>query len=306
MTRHALLSRADWLDRDRHAGYGARPFPDDVDRRIAALLVECLALPADGNTRAAGGGLGEDRVLVLQAFAERMATQAVRSGDDNAVFLGLAALALCVDILDARDMLMVLAQLHDAAWRLDVPPDSIIARLAPHFPNAARDFFRPFLARSAVDRSIVAMGFTTSGRADDFAYVPMAAAEMRRLMAPANEYGWPATEATEAVNRLLNLPATGDEQDWEIELADPARLDDMLRALETSHDFEIRSALALLTIAALENAADAGPPDPALVRRARALIAAEQRLHDRMRYYWQMSHGSRHPTLIDELLTPSA
>lgn len=304
MTRRALLARARWLDSERHAGYRLRPIPDDADRRIAALLVECLALPADGAASAAAGGLSEDRALVLKAFAERMATQAVRRGDDNAVFLGLAALALCVDIVDARELLIVLALLHDAAWRLDVPPASLTARLAPHFPNAARDFFHPFLARRDVDRSIVVMGFTASGSNEGFAYVPMPAAEMRRLTAAANEYDWPAREATEAVKRLLNLPATGHEQDWEIELADPARLDDILRALATTRDFETRCALALLSIAALEDAADAGPPDAALVRQARALIAAEQRLHDRMRYYWQMSRHSRHPTLIDDILTP--
>lgn len=58
------------------------------------------------------------------------------------------------------------------------------------------------------------------------------------------EFYGPKAGAEGIINRLLNLPTTGKEQDWEIELADPTKIDEMLDVLELSNiDFETKVRL---------------------------------------------------------------
>lgn len=46
----------------------------------------------------------------------------------------------------------------------------------------------------------------------------------------AREFYGATVEAQRAINKLLALPASGREQDWEVELADPHRVEEMLAA----------------------------------------------------------------------------
>lgn len=54
-------------------------------------------------------------------------------------------------------------------------------------------------------------------------------------------------EDTDYLNKLLNLPAGGDEQDWDIELADPARLSEFL-ATYKAYDFKLSTRKAFLAL----------------------------------------------------------
>ncbi|WP_333606365.1 hypothetical protein [Arsukibacterium sp.] len=101
------------------------------------------------------------------------------------------------------------------------------------------------------------------------------------------EFYGPKIEAEDAINKLLNLPATGREQDWEIELADPARIDEMLDALETKEiDFDCQSALSLLVISSIDEANELGLLNEKQVRRAAELFFINSDLRDRMCFYW--------------------
>lgn len=61
------------------------------------------------------------------------------------------------------------------------------------------------------------------------------------------DYHWPDRDAVTRLNSILNLPARGHEQDWEIEMADEARVPEWLALLHNgSLGFEDRAALALL------------------------------------------------------------
>ena len=60
--------------------------------------------------------------------------------------------------------------------------------------------------------------------------------------------------AIEYLNRLLHLPATGKEQDWDIELADATRLDDFLNVLDHQHlSDDQKQALMALIIASYDD-----------------------------------------------------
>jgi hypothetical protein len=66
-------------------------------------------------------------------------------------------------------------------------------------------------------------------------------------------YHWPDANAVRTLNSLLKLPATGREQDWEIEMAEIGRMPEMLALLNgATLDLECRSALALLMLHALD------------------------------------------------------
>ncbi|MFT3722510.1 MAG: hypothetical protein QM773_02900 [Hyphomonadaceae bacterium] len=93
-------------------------------------------------------------------------------------------------------------------------------------------------------------------------------------------------EAERTVNRLLSLPASGHEQDWEFELADPHRVQEMLDAMETDLSFDERCAVALLTIASIDEAVDAGNVDPGDVQRANSILMRYAQVREAMIFYW--------------------
>ncbi|WP_342249388.1 hypothetical protein [Sphingomonas sp. OTU376] len=101
------------------------------------------------------------------------------------------------------------------------------------------------------------------------------------------EYYGPTVAAVERLNRLLDLPATGHEQDWEIEFADPAKLGDMLRVLRTENlDEEEQCALSALALHSLEEAAGAGIKVNLAAAELRGTLAQTPALQDKMRFYW--------------------
>jgi hypothetical protein len=93
-------------------------------------------------------------------------------------------------------------------------------------------------------------------------------------------------DAMRTINSLFDLPARGDEQDWEIELADGKRIPDFLAVLsEKSLDIECRSALALLTLFSFTY------PEPAevtadMAASARSIIQGDKAVYERMLSHW--------------------
>lgn len=104
---------------------------------------------------------------------------------------------------------------------------------------------------------------------------------------------YPTWEAMVLLERELSLPATGEEQDWDIELADPSRVDEFLRYLE-SHDLseDARFALMALIIASLDDLSYEGDLDAGLVKRTVALLEAGRPLYDDLILYWRQDGES--------------
>ena len=98
-------------------------------------------------------------------------------------------------------------------------------------------------------------------------------------------YFWPSPEAVTQLNKLMNLPATGREQDWEVELADPDRLGEFIDLLRSGVlDFEAQSALALLiTCTAMYSRDDPPPQTLATINQA---LECQPQVLERMRSYW--------------------
>lgn len=101
------------------------------------------------------------------------------------------------------------------------------------------------------------------------------------------EFYGATVEAQRAINKLLALPASGREQDWEIELADPRRIGEMLAiAADGGLNLDERRALALLTIASIDEAADAGEVNHQDIEQANLILGQDDEVRDAMTFYW--------------------
>ncbi|WP_018431374.1 hypothetical protein [Hoeflea sp. 108] len=110
-------------------------------------------------------------------------------------------------------------------------------------------------------------------------------------------------QAQRAINGLLNLPASGREQDWEIELADPDRVEEMLEAaVDSNLDYDERCALALLTIASIEELFELGEVSPAIVEQARSTIRQYHDVHEAMVFYWIEQRQASNEENVREVL----
>lgn len=94
-------------------------------------------------------------------------------------------------------------------------------------------------------------------------------------------------ESVEKLTALLKLPATGAEQDWDVELADAARLSDFLAAYE---DLPLepsdRSALMALLLASTDRFIGEEGQLPREWERISALLRGEKDLHRETISYW--------------------
>lgn len=105
------------------------------------------------------------------------------------------------------------------------------------------------------------------------------------------------------VNALLNIPATGREQDWEFEFSEPNRLPEFVDNLERdSLSSGGKDALALLLVASIEVAAERGILDREIFVRAKKWFSVNEAPREKMNFYWIRENRSQVPDLVRELL----
>ncbi len=108
--------------------------------------------------------------------------------------------------------------------------------------------------------------------------------------------------AQKAINDLLDLPATGREQDWEYELADASKLGAMLRTLEHANlNFDARCALSLLLLATMQEE-DATITQEHITEAAR-LLKLHRDVHEAMTFYWVELERADKPELVSAVLS---
>ncbi|WP_121808078.1 hypothetical protein [Mucilaginibacter kameinonensis] len=95
-------------------------------------------------------------------------------------------------------------------------------------------------------------------------------------------------EDTDYLNKLLNLPARGDEQDWDIELADPARLSEFLATFR-AYDLtlSVKKAFLALIIASYDDLLQYDPDDDDFYWTSiKRIIEPEKQEHLALLQYW--------------------
>ena len=104
------------------------------------------------------------------------------------------------------------------------------------------------------------------------------------------------------MNELLALPATGNEQDWEIELSDPAKIDRMIKLFEQDDmDLDHRSALAAIAIASLDEAIEDGASIEQNLSALGVFLERDELLKKRMRFYWTEFYRGINPVILRAL-----
>lgn len=145
------------------SGYLARPLPDALDRAVVNALAAVRSAvddhPLIGHSRSADS--------VLEAFAERAASLAVRTREESWIRNGVVALCATSTSSDRREAEMVLCLLHDAAKRLGLSPKEVLSK--GRFLK--RDLIENFLRRDESDKSLSSMGYAAGADSDGFRYV---------------------------------------------------------------------------------------------------------------------------------------
>lgn len=114
--------------------------------------------------------ISEDQRFTLLAFAERMATSAVRHKDPNLIHLGLLALGLDGWKSDWRDNATILCLHYDAALRLSIDPEQVFRNAGCLLSDKVNRSFSEFLARTDEDKALDAMGYATGRDEGGFRY----------------------------------------------------------------------------------------------------------------------------------------
>jgi hypothetical protein len=158
----------DVLEPDANLGYLPQIIPTTRDGEIEKLLSRVI----DEKCVARFARLLQDgHAVVLQVFAERMASVAVRSHDVAALQLGLIALLLSWRGPDSRDALTVFPLFYDAITRLGIELPSLVASIRQTIGDQMADPLVEFLKRSESDKSLQAMGYAEGADRDGFRYI---------------------------------------------------------------------------------------------------------------------------------------
>lgn len=154
-------------------GYVDTGIPSGRDAQLAAFLEPLLAT-GDANAVArerAADALTAAYTATFLAYAERMASLAVRARDERPARLGTLAVALtwrgCVDV---RPGIPVLGLLFDAARRAGADPRRLFEESAALCPADIAPVLRDFLRREDLDEIAEEMGFSGGRDRDGFRY----------------------------------------------------------------------------------------------------------------------------------------
>lgn len=120
----------------------------------------------------------------------------------------------------------------------------------------------------------------------------------------AREFYGATVQAQHSINKILSLPASGREQDWEFEMADPGRIEEILSAMSrVALSYDEKCALALLAIASIEESIEEGGIDNDLVEKAKATFSQDASIRDAMFFYWIEQDRVSTEEIVQDILT---
>jgi hypothetical protein len=150
-------------------GYGRLPIPtelDDVIGKVMAFYMHCdLA-----TRREICGRITARLSAVFSAYAERMATQAVRTSAADLLTLGMVALVMTQNAPDRRDIVLILPLIVHSCRILNVNASSLFADVSQYSTGLIGAHFSSFLKRSEEDQSLAAMGYEVGQDEGGFRY----------------------------------------------------------------------------------------------------------------------------------------
>jgi hypothetical protein len=156
------------LKRDVNLGYGPKSIPSDRDGDIEKLLYDIISSRWITGFRSQ---LEDGQSDVLNCFAERMASAAVRRKDPETLQMGLIALLLSWRRDDSREALLVCSLFVDAMIRLQLTDDAFLTPIRQTIGAPLMRPFDLFLKRPTKDKGLEAFGYSAAADTDGFRYV---------------------------------------------------------------------------------------------------------------------------------------
>jgi hypothetical protein len=147
--------------------YVLGPIPSPLDDDLWSFLSAALET---GRLRELEDALTLEQAHLLSAFAERMATLAVRTKSQDVLRLGVLAVYLSLTVSTERDLLLIPPLLFDAADRLAVPRESLMEFVA----SSAAGSFDPDAGVASVIHArhdIASMGYVLRDDGDGPTYL---------------------------------------------------------------------------------------------------------------------------------------
>jgi hypothetical protein len=164
-----LFASAESLRDSNNRGYGTFSIPQPTDNNISELLKTWMQLN-DAQRHDTAQEIDETHRYTLLAYAERMASLAVRLRDREPIILGLIALGISGCLGDWRDNASILALHYDAALQANQSPGEAFEEAAAYLPQKSAAAIKAFLRRSEEDKSLEAMGYLHGTDAEGFRY----------------------------------------------------------------------------------------------------------------------------------------
>lgn len=150
-------------------GAGNLPIPSAWDEMLSEVVMKFIEAQPVERSRIASL-FTDQHSFTFIAFAERMASYAVRIGSKKKLFEGLAALVLDGGKFDSRENITVMAPLYGAALKIGVDPETLFTQAAALAPNEVSDVLRTFPNRPAESKILICMQFLESEDEDGFMY----------------------------------------------------------------------------------------------------------------------------------------
>jgi hypothetical protein len=154
------------------AGYGASRIPNEIDDKVTNTVKRYLELDEEGKKKVREK-VGREHKFVFLAFAERMASLAIRLKSRELLMLAMIAMFLQIGIGDVREDIAILTLIHAAAQKLGIDPRFVFVESARQFGSRDTSGLEAFLGRSDEDKLIDSMGYTEGADSDGFRFVRM-------------------------------------------------------------------------------------------------------------------------------------
>jgi hypothetical protein len=150
-------------------GYGPSALPDTRDKAVGDF-VEGLIAAGPTAVTAALSSITDKARQVLCAYAERMASLAVRRRDRDVLLRAVVALVLGGLDENRLESLMVMAPIQDAAERLGLDLPELFEAASNVVGHPGTVNLMLWLTRKPEDRSLASMGFVVAEDGDGFRY----------------------------------------------------------------------------------------------------------------------------------------
>lgn len=139
--------------------YWRHPLPGEWDSKLFDAALELYKSNDEGRDLFTQL-LDEKSSHTLAIFAERMVSLALTQQSPTCLIIGLFVVSLTFETRDAAESFKVIALSYDAARRLDMDADSLLAKICARAPLAALAWFEKFKTLSGEDRSVECFGFS--------------------------------------------------------------------------------------------------------------------------------------------------